>query len=403
MFLSDSHYPRPTLRVHPLAAISITHAIMRQPYSYKSASSSAPSSAAAAGADEELITVRNHRVLGGLVGSIKDNVVEIVDSFQVPVITEDELVKLDEAYLVKMMEFYTRTNKKEYLVGWYITSFSSESSDASLYDDSRAINSIFAKHCYNPLTEKRRNPIHLKVSMDDDDNNNSNNNQQQQLSSPNNSNSNSNSSGASASAPGLYFRGYIGKNLTDVFSSDYLNKNNLKVPVVVEKKVEANTPSIVNQLSAAVVAPEKPAVVVKEDSTWSFMFESLHVETVISDSEVACLHHLIHNQEGSQWDNSTASTFIPKSDTTVQLSLEKLLDVLGKLESYVTDVLDAKVAPIPEIGMQMSDIICSMEAISKDSVEEVYRDRLHDMLMVGYLTNLTKTQLQLADKIDSIL
>lgn len=366
LFLSDPHYPRPTLRVHPLAAISITHAIMRQPYSYKSSG--------AAAADEDLITVRNHRVLGGLIGSIKENVVEIVDSFQVPVITEGDEVKLDEAYLVKMVDFFIRTNKREHLVGWYITSFSSDSTEDSLYDESRAINTIFAKHCYNPITEKRRNPIHLSVFMEE-----------------------------KSSGPGIFFKGYIGKNLTDVFSSEYLNKNSQKVAVA-EKKLEANTPSIVSQLSAAVAVPEKTTVAVKEDSTWSFMFESLNVETVISDSEIACIHHLIHDQENaSPWNHSNIFTSVPKSDIAVQSSLEKLLTVLGNLENYVTDVVEDKVAPIPEIGMQMSDIIGSMEAISKDSVEEVYRDRLHDMLMVGYLANLTKTQLQLADKIDSIL
>ncbi len=258
-----------------------------------------------------------------------------------------------EDYLEKMVDFSKRFNKKESIVGWFMC----KTDGKDLFDNFiRSVNSRFVKYCL-------RTPIHLVVSVGADNK--------------------------------LHYCGYIGRNITNVFTETYWNNRNPQKPAIAAASAAAPAAQSAAQPAAAAASP---------DTQFSFMFESLNVEVAISDSEAACLHHMMHNQTNSTaWNNHSISATVPDSSTSVKASLEQLLNVIEKLDSYVTGVVENKRDPIAEVGMSLSDVLGSMEAVSKESIEETYRDRLHEMLMVSYLSSLTKAQLQIADKIDTIL
>ncbi len=278
-----------------------------------------------------------------------------------------------EEYLEKMVDFSKRNNKKESIVGWFMAS----NGEVNVFDNSfiRSINSIFVKYCM-------RTPIHLVVTVGADEL--------------------------------LHYCGYIGKNITNCFTEAYWNNRNPKTvaapaAATTTATTSNSSSSTSNSASASSSSSAAPASSVAApasapETQFSFMFESLNVEVAISDSEAACLHHMVHDQTGSgAFTSSQISAVVPDSSTAVTSALEQMLRVIDKLDNYVSGVVEGSKAPISDVGMALSDVIGSMEAVSRESVEETYRDRLHEMLMVSYLSSLTKAQLQIADKIDTIL
>jgi translation initiation factor 3 subunit F len=87
----------------------------------------------------------------------------------------------------------------------------------------------------------------------------------------------------------------------------------------------------------------------------------------------------------------------------LQHSMEKLLSMLETCSEYVDGVVDGSISPDDEVGRDISETLNSVPRIRPEVFDKMFNDSLQDLLMVTYLSNITKTQLLIAEKLNETL
>jgi len=288
--LADEHLQ--SIKIHPTAILSILHSFVRRGC-YK-------------------------RVIGTLLGQIKEGNIEVFDCFEVPFDekAEDLRVAIDQEYHKRMYDFHHRINKREQIVGW----FSSTTPEGDYINDTTFLfNDFYAKQCKKPII----------IVVD-----------------------------TLLRGPSFNIRGF----------------------------------------------QMKPLIIDNSGDEFANLFNELKVEIELSEVETYCINHMISNQLSDKPFQSTEIlSTIPDERDQIQHSLSKLTEVIDKLIEYVDSVIEGKQVGISEIGMALSDVLGSLQTISADDVNAIYKDKVQDLLMVSYLNSLVKIQVTLADKLNAIL
>jgi len=86
----------------------------------------------------------------------------------------------------------------------------------------------------------------------------------------------------------------------------------------------------------------------------------------------------------------------------VTKTCSKLMDNLSTVLQFVDDVLAGKIPPDSNIGRLLMDVVNSVPQIDSEAFEEMLNSNMKDLLMVVYLSNLTRTQLMLSEKMSLI-
>jgi translation initiation factor 3 subunit F len=125
------------------------------------------------------------------------------------------------------------------------------------------------------------------------------------------------------------------------------------------------------------------------------LFHELRLSVESTEPETLCLHQMISGAEKKD----------EKEDTTepLQVSMEKLYELLETTSQYVDSVVEGKVDPDAEIGRQIADTMATVPRIRPEVFDRLFNDSLQDLLMVTYLSNITKTQLSIAEKLNANL
>ncbi|KAG9445335.1 hypothetical protein H6P81_016675 [Aristolochia fimbriata] len=92
---------------------------------------------------------------------------------------------------------------------------------------------------------------------------------------------------------------------------------------------------------------------------------------------------------------------IPNDLEGMEASMERLLTLIDDVYKYVDDVVEHRVAPDNSIGRTLADSVASLPKISSGSFDKLMNDRLQDHLLLVFLTSLTRTQLSLAEKLNT--
>eukprot|EP00091_Calanus_sinicus_P014710 TRINITY_DN32357_c0_g1_i1.p1 TRINITY_DN32357_c0_g1~~TRINITY_DN32357_c0_g1_i1.p1 ORF type:complete len:107 (+),score=35.61 TRINITY_DN32357_c0_g1_i1:35-322(+) len=79
--------------------------------------------------------------------------------------------------------------------------------------------------------------------------------------------------------------------------------------------------------------------------------------------------------------------------------MELMLDAVLK---YVEAVLAGREEPDSSVGRALNDLVQSVPKMDPDQFEMMLNSNLRDLLMVVYLSQLTKTQLQLNEKLSMV-
>lgn len=87
----------------------------------------------------------------------------------------------------------------------------------------------------------------------------------------------------------------------------------------------------------------------------------------------------------------------------LQQSMIKLLSMLNTCSSYVDAVVAGTTSPNDIIGRDLSETLSSVPRIQPEVFDKMFNDNLQDLLMVTYLSNITKTQLLIAEKLNETL
>jgi translation initiation factor 3 subunit F len=85
-----------------------------------------------------------------------------------------------------------------------------------------------------------------------------------------------------------------------------------------------------------------------------------------------------------------------------QGGLKELLSLFRRIQEYVKAVKDGKVEGDLQVGRGLTSALCAEPVIDVEAVENLCNSSLQDALMVVYLSNLTRTQISIAEKINSM-
>jgi translation initiation factor 3 subunit F len=126
------------------------------------------------------------------------------------------------------------------------------------------------------------------------------------------------------------------------------------------------------------------------------MFQELSLTLKNSEPETIALHQLVA-------DSSNNKTNKSDKEEPLLVSMEKLYSLLEAASDYIDAVVEGKTQPDAEIGRQISDSLDAVPRIRPEVFDKLFNDSLQDLLMVTYLSNITRTQLSIAEKLNATL
>lgn len=135
------------------------------------------------------------------------------------------------------------------------------------------------------------------------------------------------------------------------------------------------------------------------------LFHEVRCSLQATEAESICLDQMIQKQSSTTTDASTTTTTIADQDSTaaLQVSMEKLLSLLEQASEYVNGVVEQNDAPNHALGRQIADTLACVPRIRSQVLDRLFHDSLQDLLMVTYLSNITRTQLTIAEKLNASL
>ena len=96
----------------------------------------------------------------------------------------------------------------------------------------------------------------------------------------------------------------------------------------------------------------------------------------------------------------TASSAKKENDVEgLKETMGKLSALLTTAQAYVDDVVSGRREGDAEVGRTLSEALQSVPQLTKAQFDKVFGDSIEDVMMVQYLTNLTKMQLELSSKL----
>ncbi|XP_061376628.1 eukaryotic translation initiation factor 3 subunit F-like [Gastrolobium bilobum] len=98
---------------------------------------------------------------------------------------------------------------------------------------------------------------------------------------------------------------------------------------------------------------------------------------------------------------STTVDKIPSDLEGMETSMEHLLALIDDIHKYVDDVVEGRVAPDNKIGRFISDAVGSLPKLPPSVFDKLVNDSLQDHLLSLYLASITRTQLSLAEKLNT--
>lgn len=136
--------------------------------------------------------------------------------------------------------------------------------------------------------------------------------------------------------------------------------------------------------------------VVVQGEPMANMFHELRLTLKNSEPETLALHRMVADSKGKAAGEESA-------EEPLLVSMEKLYNLLETASDYVDSVIEGKTLPDAEVGRKVADTLASVPRIRPEVFDKLFNDSLQDMLMVTYLSNITQTQLSIAEKLNASL
>lgn len=133
------------------------------------------------------------------------------------------------------------------------------------------------------------------------------------------------------------------------------------------------------------------------NATSGSMFTPIPVEILAYEPEVTGLD-LLHKTKFNKMRQAEPVPDLAKiSEGTAKLEM-----MLEAVLQYVNNVTTGKEKPDNAVGRKLLDLVNSVPKMTPEEFEKMVNSNMKDLLMVIYLTQLTKTQLQLHEKLTAI-
>lgn len=128
------------------------------------------------------------------------------------------------------------------------------------------------------------------------------------------------------------------------------------------------------------------------------LFHEVSVSLKSNEPESICLNQLIAQETQPEGERDESDDL-----DRLHVSMSKLHELLGNALQYIDSVVEGKVRPDAELGRRMADALATVPRTRPEVFERLFQDSLQDLLMVSYLSNITRTQLTVAEKLNASL
>lgn len=127
------------------------------------------------------------------------------------------------------------------------------------------------------------------------------------------------------------------------------------------------------------------------DQSLAAQFQEIPAELRMSEAE----------RVGYELLKSTMADKIPGDLEGMESTLERLLALIDEVYKYVDDVVEGRVSPDNSIGRVLAETVSSLPKIAPPAFDKLVNDSLQDQLLLLYLSSITRTQLSLAEKLNT--
>lgn len=172
-----------------------------------------------------------------------------------------------------------------------------------------------------------------------------------------------------------------------MIQNDFYAKKMTTSPIhlTVDTNLSNNTMSVRAFTSSTIVFNEK---------VLGSQFLPIPLEIIALDAEKIGVDALMKTKGGDRALRSDLEN--------LELTIKKIESMIDTVSSYVNKVLEDKVEADSNIGRFLSSTVLSLPKLEPLELERIFNNNIQDLLLVVYLANLTRTQLQLSEKVQKI-
>uniref|UniRef100_A0A7S3D2Q0 Eukaryotic translation initiation factor 3 subunit F n=1 Tax=Palpitomonas bilix TaxID=652834 RepID=A0A7S3D2Q0_9EUKA len=125
-------------------------------------------------------------------------------------------------------------------------------------------------------------------------------------------------------------------------------------------------------------------------------FVPIPCEKTYTAEEKSGVDYLKRLQSGSRGRRTSEMMFNDLEG--LDKSMRKLIELVDDVHEHVGKILSGEEEPNPKLGRHLMDTIMELPKLKLEQFEEAFQQNLQDLLMVAYLSTLTRAQLHLAAK-----
>ena len=128
----------------------------------------------------------------------------------------------------------------------------------------------------------------------------------------------------------------------------------------------------------------------------STMYNEVGVGVVAGQCERVCMEKMINEAR-----NGESKISDPKAPMAV--SVNNMKETIMQLAEYLTAVNNGSIPKDDEIGAKINEALNSIPNIYPTKFDDLMNSNVQDLLMVKYLTGITRTQLKIAEKLNETI
>ena len=288
------------------------------------------------------------RVIGTLLGSVNpDGSADVRNSYAVPHNEQNGQVFVDVEFHRAMAELHGKVNPTERVIGWYSTGDGVVPTDALIHE-------FFAHECASP--------VHVTLDV------------------------------GFGGTEGTLMRAWTGKSVA-IGAADAADAKAAAAAAVTAPRGEEEGSNAGSRGGSE--AAKRADGAAKAEATApppaATHFQEISVTNVFDAAERVGVS-LLANE---------ATDKVPSEKAGLEKTVRKLSAMLDKTAAYVASVVDGKTEPNAEIGRFLADALASVPRLTQEQFEKVFGDAIQDVLLVMYLSNVTKMHLMLAEKLQT--
>ncbi|KAG5175489.1 translation initiation factor eIF3 f subunit [Tribonema minus] len=128
------------------------------------------------------------------------------------------------------------------------------------------------------------------------------------------------------------------------------------------------------------------------------VFHQVQVQLESSEAERICIDRMVKGQAGGVLTPDGIAS-VDSEAVSLESSMTRLLAMLEAASAFVDKVVAGEVPGDAQVGRKIADTLAVVPRMRPEAFAKMFDGNLQDLLMVSYLSSLTRTQLAIAEKL----